>query len=132
MISNVASTGVFWGAIEFAQLGILLWVLVRHRGMMPVLLVNLVTAIVVLQFVLPYLPAEIRDIRAGNAVELFDYKNVILTVFEGLTLIASGLAWRGVVWGKIIAWLGFAGNFTLSVAAAVFFMTFKFKCCGYL
>ena len=131
-MSNVASTGVFWGAVEFVQLGVLLWVLIRRRGVLPVLVVNLVAAIVVLQFAVPYLPAEIRDIRAGNAVELFDYKNVILTVFEGLTLIASGLAWRGVVWGKIIAWLGFAGNFTLSVAAAVFFMTFKFKCCGYL
>ena len=131
-MSAVASTGVFWAMIEFAQLGALLWVLIRRRGLLPILLVNVVFALVMLQFALRYLPDEIADIRAGDAVELFDYKNVILTVFEGVTLIASGLAWRGVFLGKVAAWLGFAGNFALSLVAALFFMTFKFTCCGYL
>ena len=121
-----------WAAILLGQLAAAGWVLVRRRGMRPVLLVNLLCAAAVLYLVLPYLRGEIAFIREGEASELFDYKNTILTVFETVSLIGSGFAWWGALWGKIIAWIGFAGNFMLSLVAALFFMTFKFKCCGYL
>ena len=121
-----------WAAILLGQLAAAGWVLVRRRGMRPVLLVNLLCAAAVLYLVVPYLPGEIAFIREGEASELFDYKNTILTAFETVSLIGSAFAWWGALWGKIIAWIGFAGNFILSLAAALFFMTFKFKCCGYL
>jgi len=121
-----------WAAILLGQLAAAGWVLVRRRGMRPVLLVNLLCAAAVLYLVVPYLRGEIAFIREGAASELFDYKNTILAVFETVSLIGSAFAWWGALWGKIIAWIGFAGNFILSLAAALFFMTFKFKCCGYL
>ncbi|HEU0216677.1 MAG TPA: hypothetical protein VFQ90_08450 [Stellaceae bacterium] len=121
-----------WAAIVLGQLAAAGWVLVRRRGMRPVLMVNLLCAIAVLCFVVPYLPGEIGFIGEGEASELFDYKNTILTAFEAVTLIGSAFAWWGALWGKIIAWIGFAGNCMLSLVAALFFMTFKFKCCGYL
>jgi hypothetical protein len=121
-----------WAAILLGQLAAAAWVLVRRRSMWQVLLVNLICAAAVLYLVVPYLPGEIAFIREGEASELLDYKNTILTAFETVSLLASGFAWRGVLLGKIIAWIGFAGNFMLSLAAALFFMTFEFKCCGYL
>ena len=121
-----------WTAILLGQLAAAAWVLIRRRSMWPVLLVNLIGAAAVLWLVVPYLPGEIAYIREGEPTELSDYKNTILTAFEAVTLTASGFAWRGVLLGKIIAWIGFAGNFMLSLAAALFFMTFTFKCCGYL
>lgn len=123
---------VFFSALAVAQLAVLAWVLVRHRGMRPILIVNLLFAVGILLFVLEYLPGEIAYIREGEASELFDYKNTILTAFAAIMLIASAFAWRGVLLGKVIAWLCFAGDFVLSLAAALFFLTFKFKCCGYL
>jgi hypothetical protein len=128
---SVEGMGV-WTAILLGQLAAAGWVLVRRRGMRPVLLVNLICAAAVLYLVVPYLPGEIAFIREGEANELFDYKNTILTAFETIAVIASVFAWRGVLVAKIIAWIRFAGNFILSLAAALFFMTFKFKCCGYL
>ena len=128
---SIEGMGV-WTAILLGQLGAAGWVLVRRRGMRPVLLVNLLCAAAVLYLVMPYLPGEITFIREGEASELFDYKNTILAVFETIAVIASAFAWCGALWGKIIAWIGFAGNFVLSLVAALFFMTFKFKCCGYL
>jgi hypothetical protein len=119
-------------AILLGQLAAAGWVLVRRRGMGPVLLVNLLCAAAVLYLVVPYLPGEIAFIREGEASELLDYKNTILTAFETTAVIGSAFAWRGALLGKIIAWIGFAGNFMLSLAAALFFMTFTFKCCGYL
>jgi hypothetical protein len=121
-----------WTGILLGQLAVAGWVLVRRRGMWPVLVVNLICAAAVLYLVVPYLPGEIAFIREGEASELFDYKNTILTAFEAIAVIGSAFAWRGVLLGKIIAWIGLAGNFMLSLAAALFFMTFKFKCCGYL
>ncbi len=125
--------GVFvWTAILLGQLAAAGWVLVRRRGMRPVLLVNLICAVAVLYLVVPYLPGEIAFIRGGETSELFDYKNTILTAFETVLLLGSAFAWCGALLGKVIAWIGFAGNFMLSLAAALCFMTFKFKCCGYL
>jgi hypothetical protein len=121
-----------WTAILLGELASAGWVVVRRRGMWPVLLVNLLCAVGVLWLVVPYLPGEIAFIREGEASELFDYKSTILTAFETVTLLASGFAWRGMLLGNVLAWIGFAGNFALSLAAALFFMTFKFKCCGYL
>jgi hypothetical protein len=121
-----------WATILLGQLAAAAWVAVRRRGMHPVLLVNLLCAVAVLLLVVPYLPGEVAFIREGEASELFDYRNTLLTVFETAALIASPFAWRGALLGKIVAWTGFAGNFLLSVAAALFFLTFKFKCCGYL
>jgi hypothetical protein len=114
-----------WVAIVLIELAALLWVLIRRRGMWPVLLVNLLWAAAVLNLVLPYLSGEIAYIREGEATELSDYKNTILTAFQTATLIASGFALWGLRSGKIVAWLGFAGNFVLSLGAAWFFLTFK-------
>jgi hypothetical protein len=119
-------------AIPTAEAAVALWVLVRRRGILPVLIVNLLLAVAVLLFALSYLPDEIADIRAGDATELFDYKSSILTVFETVTLIASGLAFRRGLTAKTLAWVGFAGNFALSVLVVLFALTFEFKCCGYL
>jgi len=119
-------------AIVLVQPAALLWVLIRRRGMWLVLLINMLFAVGVLALVAPDLPAELRYIRAGEATELFEYKNTIATVFETVTLLASGLAYRGSLLGKIVAWFGFAGNFVLSLVAVWFALTFTFKCCGYL
>ena len=130
-VSNDALKAVVC-AVALAQFGVVLWVAIRRRGMRPVLLLNLFFAAGVLVFVAPYLPQEIAYIRSGAATEAFDYKNVILTAFEGATAIASLLAFRGLLLGKIVAWMGFAGNFGLSLIAALFVLTFEMKCCGYL
>ena len=119
-------------AVVLCEVGALLWVLVRRRGMRPVLVANLIFAISVLQFVLRYLPGEFAYIGSGAASELFDYKNTILATFETVTLLASLLAFRGGLAAMVIAWVGFAGNAVLSALAALFALTFKFKCCGYL
>jgi len=119
-------------AIPTAEAAVALWVLVRRRGMVPVLVVNLLLALAVLLFALSYLPDEIADIRAGDATELFDYKNSILTAFEVAALVASALAFRGGRTAQSLAWIGFAGNFVLSVLVVRFALTFEFKCCGYL
>jgi hypothetical protein len=118
--------------IPSAHVAALLWVLIRRRGMRPILVVNVLFGLAVLAFVWPYLPDELVDIRAGDAVELFDYKNTILTALELATLAASVTAWRGWLPGRVAAWVCFGGNLLLSIAAALFFMTFEFKCCGYL
>jgi len=119
-------------AVALAQPSALLWVIIRRRGMRPILIANLLFGVAVFAFVWPYLPAELAYIRAGEASELFDYKNAILTVFEIVTLLGSAFAWRGVPAGKIVAWIGFCGNVLLSLLAVLFTLTFKFKCCGYL
>jgi hypothetical protein len=123
---------VLTAAVVLVQVAVALWALVRRRGLAPVLIVNLLGAIGVLQFVLRYLPEEVASIRAGGATELFDYKNVILAVFEAVTFMASIIALRGFPVAKIIAWVGFVGNFVLSLLAVLFALTFEFKCCGYL
>jgi hypothetical protein len=119
-------------AVALIQPAVLLWVVIRRRGMRPVLIVNLLFAVGILAFVVPYLPQELASIRAGEATELFDYKNAILTAFETATLLASAFALRGALFAEIIAWFGFAGNFALSLLAMLFVLTFEFKCCGYL
>jgi hypothetical protein len=122
----MSTAGMFvWAAILLIQLAAVAWIVARRRGMRPVLLINLFLGALVLWSVVPYLPGEVAYIREGEATELFDYKNSILTTFEGVTLIASGFAFWGFLSGKIVAWLGFAGNFVLSLGAAWFFLTFK-------
>ena len=118
--------------ILLAQAAVFGWVLVRRRSMRPVLVVNLLFALGILVFVWPYLPSEVVYIWHGGAAELFDYKNSILTAFALATLAAAVSAWRGWRPAKIVAWVGFAGNFALSLMALQFVLTFKFKCCGYL
>jgi hypothetical protein len=122
----MSTAGMFvWAAILLIQLAAVAWIVARRRGMRPVLLINLFLGALVLWSVVPYLPGEVAYIREGEATELFDYKNSNLTTFEGVTLIASGFAFWGFLSGKIVAWLGFAGNFVLSLGAAWFFLTFK-------
>jgi hypothetical protein len=118
-------------AVVAAQLGVVLWVLVRRRGMWPVLIVNFVFAAGVLWSVAPYV-SEVTFAWSDPDSDWFDYKNTILTVFEGATLLASLIAFWGVRVGKIVAWLGFAGNLALSLFAVWFSFFFEFKCCGYL
>jgi hypothetical protein len=55
---------------------------------------------------------------------------MILTAFEGVTLIGSRFALRGFLMGKNLAWMGFAGNFLPSVAAAWFFLMFRLTGCS--
>ena len=131
MTANL-SRHAFPVAIELVQVAALLWVLIRRRSMCPVLFVNFLLVIGVLLIVLPDLSGEIAYIREGEASELFDYKSTILTAFESVTFIASVIALRGLLLAKIVAWIGFAGNFALSFAAMLFLWTFEFKCCGYL
>jgi hypothetical protein len=94
--------------------------------------INFVFAAGMLWSVAPYVVSEVTFAWSDPDSDWFDYKNTILTVFEGVTVLASLLAFRGLRAGKIIAWMGFAGNFGLSLAAVVFSLTFEFKCCGYL
>ena len=49
-----------------AQVAVLVWALVRRRGMRPILVANLLFAAAVLIFVVPQLPEELRYIRAGG------------------------------------------------------------------
>jgi hypothetical protein len=56
----------------------------------------------------------------------------IWSSFELVTLVASALALRAWLPAKIVAWIGFAGNFLLSLLAGLFVLTFEFQCCGYL
>jgi len=119
-------------AVVAAQLGIVAWVLIRRRGMGPALSVNLVFAAGVLWSVAAYVPSEVTFAWSDPDSDWFDYKNTILTAFETATLLASLLAFRGPATMRIAAWIGFVGNFALSVVAALFALTFEFKCCGYL
>jgi hypothetical protein len=119
-------------AVVAAQLGVVLWVLVRRRGMWSVLVVNFVFAAGVLWSVAPYVASEVTFAWSDPDSDWFDYKNTILTVFETVTVLASLLAFRGLRVAKIVAWLGFAGNFALSLFAVWFSFFFEFKCCGYL
>ena len=119
-------------AIVAAQLGVVAWVLVWRGGMWPALVVNFVFAAGVLWSVAPYVVSEVTFAWSDPDADLFDYKNTILTSFEAMTVLGSLLAFRDLLAARIAAWLGFAGNFALSVVAAVFALTFEFKCCGYL
>ena len=120
------------GAVVAVQLGVVAWVVITRRGIWPALIVNLVFAAGVLWSVVPYVASEVSFAWSDRDSDLFDYKNSILTGFETVTVLASLLAFRELLAAKIVAWLGFAGNFALSVIAAVFALTFDFKCCGYL
>jgi hypothetical protein len=115
-----------------AQLAVFLWVVIRRRGLWPVLVVNVVFAAGVLWSAVPYVVSEVTFAWSDPDSDWFDYKNTILTVFEGATLLASLIAFWGVRVAKIVAWLGFAGNFALSLFAVWFSFFFEFKCCGYL
>lgn len=115
------------GAVHLA---LVLWVVYRRRGMRPVLIVNLVFASWVLWSVAANVPHEIAFAWSDPDSGWFDYKDTILTAFETPTFLASLLAFRGLTAAKIVAWLGFAGNFAISVWALT--LTFEFKCCGYL
>jgi hypothetical protein len=119
-------------AVVAAQLAVVLWILVRRRGMWPALAVNFVFAAGVLWSVAPYVVSEVTFALSDPDSDLLDYKNTILTVFESVTALGSLLAFRNLMAARIVAWLGFAGNFGLSLAAALFALTFEFKCCGYL
>jgi hypothetical protein len=79
-------------AVALAHLAVLLWVLIRRRGIKPVLVINLLVAVAVLIFVMRQLPDEIRWFRSGVPTELFDYKMSIVSSFELMTLIASASA----------------------------------------
>ena len=113
-----------------AHLALVLWVVLRRRGMWPVLGVNFVFAVGVLWSVVSSVPSEIAFAWSDPDSGWFDYKNTILTVFETVILLASLLAFSGLRAAKIVAWLGFAGNFGLMVF--VLTLKFEFKCCGYL
>jgi hypothetical protein len=94
--------------------------------------INFVFAAGMLWSVAPYVVSEVTFAWSDPDSDWFDYKNTILTVFEGATLLASLIAFWGVRVGKIVAWLGFAGNLALSLFAVWFSFFFEFKCCGYL
>jgi hypothetical protein len=113
-----------------AHLALVFWVVLRRRGMWPVLAVNSVVAVSVLWFAASSVPHEIAFAWSDPDSGWFDYKNTILTVFETAILLASLVAFVGLRLAKIVAWLGFAGNFGLMVFLLT--LKFEFKCCGYL
>jgi hypothetical protein len=119
-------------SVVAAQIGVVLWVVIRRRGIRPALIVNLLFSAGVLWSVAEYVPGEVAFARSDPDSDWFDYKNTIMAAFEAATVLASLLAFRGVMAAKIVAWVGFTGNFALSLAAAWLAFTFEFKCCGYL
>jgi hypothetical protein len=113
----------------------LLW----RRAIYAVLAVNLLFSAVVLSQVLPQLPQEVSYIfqyapfLSYAPSDLFDYKYMILTAIALIALIPSLFALFGKRWVIALAWLGFAANLGLCLVLwFVFFVDFKFKCCGYL
>jgi len=100
--------------------------------MHPILIVNLLFAALELFFVAPQLPQELIDARAGGSTDWFDYKVTIWSSFELVTLIASAFAWGGFPPAKIVAWMGFAGNFALSLVAMLSILRLAVKWRGYL
>ena len=112
------------------QLAAALWALLR-RAFAPVLVVNLVFAGVTLVFLAPQLPHEITYVLSGGPTELLDYKVTIGSVTELIVLLSSALAFRGILAAKILAGIGFAWNFALSLLVLLFALTFEFKG-GYL
>lgn len=119
-------------ANPLAQLLLLLWVLVRGRGMGPLLTINLLLAALELYFATPQLPQELSAARLWGSTDWFDYKVTIWSGFELATFVASLFAWGGFILARVVAWIGFAGNFALSVAAMLFIFKFAITCCGYL
>jgi len=115
-----------------AQLAVFLWVIIRRRGIRPVLIVNLLFAAGILWSVAGYVPGEVSFAWSDPDSDLFDYKNTIMAAFEGAVLLASPIVFWNVTVAKIAAWIGFAGNFALSLFAVWFSFFFEFKCCGYL
>jgi hypothetical protein len=99
--------------------------------MRPVLVVNLIFAGAVVIFVGAQVPHEFELARQGAINELLEFKATIWSVCELVVLAASLFAFRGGLMARI-AWLGFAGNFAPSLLAALFVLTFEFKCCGLL
>ncbi|HTZ35314.1 MAG TPA: hypothetical protein VMB84_04765 [Stellaceae bacterium] len=119
-------------AVVAGQIGVLAWVAIRRRGPWPALLVNFVFAAGMLWSVAPYAPSEVSFAWSDPDSGWFDYKSTILTGFEAASFVASLLALRGRMAATVVAWVGFAGNFALSLVALLFAFTFEFKCCGYL
>jgi hypothetical protein len=116
-------------ANPLAQLMLLLWVLVRGRGMGPLLVINLLLAALELYFVAPEVPQELSIARTWGSTDWFDYKMTIWSAFELATFAASAFAWGGFVMARIVAWIGFTGNFALSIAAMLFIIKFAITCC---
>ena len=113
------------------QLAAVLWALLR-RALAPVLVINLLFAGGTLVVLGPQLPTEITYLLSGAPTELLDYKVTIGCVTELIVLLCSALAFRGAIAAKIVAGVGFAWNFALTLLVLLFALTFEFKCCGYL
>ncbi len=111
-------------AIPLVQLMVLMWVLVRQRGIGLVLVVNILFAGMVLFFVAPKLPQELRAALAWGSSDWVDYKVTMWSSFELVTLGVSAFAFGGFPPARIIAWIGFAGNFALSVGAMLLILKF--------
>ncbi len=119
-------------AAILVQTGTMIGVLLRRRGMQPVLVVNLAFAAAVLLFIAPTLPDEIAVLRTGASGDLLDYQGLIWGCAEAILVVASVLAFRGAWPAMVIAWIGFSAHLLSTLAALAFFLTFEFKCCGYL
>ena len=93
----VSSTTLYALAVAnpLAQLMLMMWVLARHRGMGPVLVINLLFAAMELFFVASQLPQELSYAPSGGSTDWFDYKMTIWSSFEFATLVASMFAWSG-------------------------------------
>ena len=116
-------------ANPLAQLLLLLWVLVRGRGMGPLLVINLLLAALELYFVAPQVPQELAIARTWGSTDWFDYKMTIWSGFESATFAASAFASGSFAIARVVAWIGFTGNFVLSVAAMLFIIKFAITCC---
>jgi hypothetical protein len=95
LMSNDALQATVIGVVV-AQLGALIWVLLRRRNIHAVLGVNLLFAVAVLFFVVPGLPHEVSYVLSAEHTEWLDYKGLIWSLFEVIVLISTILALFGI------------------------------------
>jgi hypothetical protein len=123
-------------AVALAHTGVLVWALTRRqdaRSLHAMLTLNLVFAGALLFYVIPLLSKVLALPRSSEwRGDVLDFKGLIWCAFELVTAFSSAVAFWGWLPAKILAWLGFAGNFVLSVLAVLFALASRFKCCGYL
>jgi hypothetical protein len=132
-MSNDVLMGVIV-AVTLAHLCALISALVWRAAIGMVMAVNILFGSGVLVYWAIHLPTEIRFLISARSTEIVDYKTVVFCLIEiGVLLSAAfGLFRKRALIAVVMIWIGFATNFTVSVLALVFVLTFNFRCCGYL
>ena len=114
-IDQFMGAGVAW-AIVLAHIAALAWSKILHRGMTPVLVVNLVLSAVVLAYNADHL---------GIMLEYGDTAPLALTVYALVTFVLAACALCGLRIPAWINWSTFAVNFGVSVLFLAFLATFS-------